>query len=544
MRTRAHDMKFNSRALFVPATLLACATLAHAQTAPLRNAPPAPAAASGVVSSSTTKGSFVLKEVRFSPTRAVPADELQALVQPFIGREIDATELTVIAAAVRRAYEQRGFGMTGVGYPQQDLTQGVLQISIVEPQVERVTVEATAKPPVSDARVSAVLDKAGVRAGQPLDLQALDRAMFTLNDWPGVSAKTTLLPTGDEGKYKVSVLTERRRSWDASVDFDNHGSSVSGRYRLGALLRLNNPGGIGDNLDLRVLASNGAGTTVGRLGYEAPIGYTPWRAGVGYSRVGYELGEQFEALDATGKADVFDASLSYPFVRSRDSNLVGRMSLVNKKLSDDVGSEISSEKTIRAAEFTLAFESRSTLFGGGYNGGTLGVQFGKLSDNSATPAPDTSPLGSFTKVSIQLTRLQALTRTLSLFVGGAGQWASKNLDNAEKFTLGGDKGVRAYPAAEGSSDMGALLNTELRYWINPQWSSYTFYDVGYGRLSKSPVVAGDNTRSIHGYGLGVQYTNPELFSLKASLGIRGNDPVQSEEDNPKARLLVQIQRSF
>jgi len=518
--------------------------LGHAQNAPLRNAPPAAPAASGVVSSSTAKGTFVLKEVRFSPTRAVPGDELQALVKPFIGKEIDATELTVISAAVRRAYEERGFGMAGVGYPPQDLTQGVLQITVVEPQVERVTVESSAKPPVTNARVSAVLDKAGVRPGQPLDLQALDRAMFTLNDWPGVSAKTTLLPTGDEGKYKVSVLTERRRSWDASIDVDNHGSSVSGRYRLGALLRLNNPGGIGDNLDLRVLASNGAGTTVGRLGYEMPIGYTPWRAGVGYSRVGYELGEQFEGAGFTGKADVFDASLSYPFVRSRDSNLVGRMGLSNKKLSDDVGAEISSKKTIRAAEFTLAFESRSSWRGGGYNGGTLGVQFGKLSDNSGTPPPDDSPLGTFTKVSVQLTRLQALTRTLSLFVGGAGQWASKNLDNAEKFTLGGDKGVRAYPAAEGSSDIGALLNTELRYWINPLWSGYTFYDMGYGRLSKTPVVAGDNTRSIHGFGLGVQYTNPELFTLKASLGLRGSDAVQSEEDNPKARLLVQIQRSF
>jgi len=525
---------------------IACAATAHAQNAPLRNTPPAAAAASAPSSSSsTTNGKFLLKEVRFSHTRAVPTAELQALVKPFIGREIDATELTVISAAVRRAYEQRGFGMAGVGYPPQDLTQGVLQITIVEPQVERVSIEPSGKPPVSAARAMAVLDKAGVRAGQPLDLQALDRAMFTLNDRPGVSAKTTLLPTGDEGKYKVSVQTERRRAWDASVDFDNHGSSVSGRYRLGTLLRWNNPAGIGDNLDLRLLASNGAGTTVGRLGYEAPIGYTPWRAGIGYSRVGYELGEQFESLDATGKADVIDASLSYPFVRSRDSNLVGRLSLVNKKLSDDVGAEISSKKTIRAAELSLAFEARSSWGGGGYSGGTVGLQLGKLTDQSDTAPVDTTPLGNFTKLSVQATRLQALTRTVSLFVGAAGQWANKNLDNAEKFTLGGDKGVRAYPTAEGSSDMGVLLNTELRYWVNPQWSSYAFYDWGHGRLRKAPdALTGDNTRTIHGFGLGVQYSNPELFTLKASLGFRGQERVQSEEDNPKARLLVQIQHSF
>jgi len=556
MSCQGHDMKLILSLCLSFAALAACASAALAQTAPLRNSPPAPAASS-VVSSSTTNGKFLLKEVRFSPARLMSPVELQALVKPFIGREIDATELTVIAAAVRRAYDERGLGMAGVGFPPQDLTQGVLQVAIVEPQIERVVVETSPKPPVPVTRVARVLDNAGIRAGEPLDLEMLDRALFTLNDWPGVAAKATLLPTGDEGKYRVSVQTEPRRPWDASIDFDNHGSSVSGRYRLGTLLRWNNPGGIGDNLDLRLLVSNGAGTTVGRLGYEAPIGATAWRGGIGYSRVGYELGEQFEGGGFTGKADVFDASLSYPFLRSRDGNLVGRLAVMNKKLTDDIAEFASSKKTIRAAEFTLAFESRSTFFGDGYNGGNLGVQFGRLSDNSATPPaagpppPDSTPpvgsttLGNFTKVSAQATRLQALTRTLSLFVGGAGQWANKNLDNAEKFTLGGDKGVRAYPVAEGSSDLGAIINTELRYWIDPQWSSYVFYDWAHGRLRKTPdALTGDNTRTLHGYGLGVQYTNPELFTLKASVGIRGSEPVLSENENPKARLLVQIQHSF
>ena len=544
MSRPGHDMKPILSFVASFAALLACASSALAQTTPLRNSPPAPAASS-VVSSSTTNGKFLLKEVRFSPTRLMSPAELQALVKPFIGREIDATELAVIAAAVRRAYDERGLGAAGVGFPPQDLTRGVLQIAVVEPQIERVTVESSPKPPVSVARVAKVLDNAGIRAGEPLDLEMLDRALFTLNDWPGVAAKATLLPSGDEGKYRVSVQTEPRRPWDASIDFDNHGSSVSGRYRLGTLLRLNNPSGIGDNLDLRLLVSNGAGTTVGRLGYEAPIGATAWRGGLGYSRVGYELGEQFEDAGFTGKADVFDASLSYPFLRSRDGNLVGRLAVMNKKLTDDIADFGSSKKTIRVAEFTLAFESRSTLFGGGYNGGNLGLQFGKLSDDSDTPPADSSPLGNFTKVSAQATRLQALTRSFSFFVGGAGQWASKNLDNAEKFTLGGDKGVRAYPAAEGSSDLGAIINTELRYWISPLWSSYAFYDWGHGRQHKTPdALTGDNTRTLHGYGLGVQYTDPELFTLKASVGIRGSEPVQSEDGNPKARLLVQIQHSF
>lgn len=538
------SMPMSFRVALIPMAV-ACLSAAHAQNAPLsplRNAPPAAPAASAVVSSTTTQGKFLLKEVRFSPTKAVPAAELQAAVKPFLGQEVDATGLTVIATAVRRVYEARGFGMAGVGYPPQDLTAGVLQIAIVEPQIGQLSVETPPEPPVSAERTSRVLESAGVRSGQPLDLQALDRAMYTLNDWPGVSAKATLLPTGDEGRYRVNVQTEARRAWDASIEADNHGSSASGRYRLGTLLRWNNPSGIGDNLDLRLLASNGAATTVGRLGYEAPLGATPWRAGLGYARVGYELSEDFAG--ATGNADVIDASVSYPLLRSRDRNLVGRFSVQNKKLSDDIPGITSSQKTIRGAELSFAFESRSTWGGGGFNGGSLGLLFGKLEyDNGSAPSPS-SPQGSFTKLSGQISHLQALARRLSLYFGVAGQWTHKTLDNAERFTLGGDKGVRAYPVAEGSSDLGAIVNTELRWWVNPQWSSYGFFDWGQGRDKGQDALTGNDRRTLHGYGLGVQFTDPELFTLKASVAVRGSEPVRSETDNPKARLLVQVQRSF
>lgn len=519
---------------------LAASTAAHAQQAPLRNSPTPAAAASAPTLAPTTQGRFLLKEVRFSPTRAVSAAELQAVVKPFIGREIDATDLSVISTALRRLYEARGFGMAGVGYPAQDLTAGVLQVSIVEPQVSQLSVESPPKPPVSPERTMRVLEGAGVRKGQPLDLQALDRAMYTLNDWPGVSARATLLPTGDEGLYKVNVQTEARRWWDASIDLDNHGSDASGRYRLGTLLRWNNPAGIGDNLDLRLLASSGAGTTVGRLGYEAPLGATPWRAGIGFSRVGYELSEEFTG--ATGTANVFDASVSYPVLRGRDRNLVTRVAVQHKKLEDNIADVVASDKSITALDTSLAFESRDAFGGGGFNGGSLGVMAGRLKYDSTAPAG--APHGSFAKLSLQASRLQALGRGFSLLAGLAGQWTDKTLDNAERFTLGGDKGVRAYPVAEGSSDLGAIVNLELRHWFNATWSGYTFYDWGHGRDKSQDALTGSTRRTLHGYGLGVQFTHPDLFTLKASLGVRGNEPVRSEPDNPKARLLVQVQRSF
>jgi len=484
--------------------------------------------------------SFRLKEVRFNPTVAVPEADLQQVVRPFIGREIASGDLVKVSTAIRQLYEARGYGLMGMGFVSQDLSDGVLQVTIVEPRTTRVLVDSTGKPPVSEERAQGVLAHSGVLAGQPLSLAQVDRAMFTLNDWPGVKARTTLTPGGDEGSYTVAVQAERGRAWEASVDADNHGTAVSGRYRAGVLLRWNNPTGTGDNLDLRAVASSGSGNTVGRLGYEMPVGASPWRAGVGYSRVNYELSERFEG--AVGTANVVDASLSYPFVRSRETNVIGRVGIEDKRLEDEF-SGLDTQKHLRAVTANLSFESRDGLAGGGFNGGSLGLAVGRLADG---PNIDASTVGNYSKLNFQFTRLQAVTRKVSTFVGVAGQLASGNLDNAEKLTLGGAKGVRAYPTAEAASDMGAILNAELRYWVNPQWTTYVFHDMARGRLQKSPTGAGtgSNSRTLHATGVGVQYTNPELLTLKATLGVRGDAPVLSDTDNGRTLLLVQVQHAF
>ncbi|CAN7295623.1 ShlB/FhaC/HecB family hemolysin secretion/activation protein [Rhizobacter sp. LjRoot28] len=486
---------------------------------------------------------FTLTKVTFTATQAVSEVELQQAVAPFLGREIGPAELESLTQAVRQRYEARGFGLVGVALPGQTLTDGVLHVAIAEPRITRVLVDHGDPAPVSDERAGRVLARHGVAAGEALNLQQLDRAMYTLNDWPGVKARATLTPSGDENAYSVAVRTESARAWDASVDADNHGTKVSGRYRVGALLRLNNPAGIGDNVDLRVVASEGSGNLVGRLAYEAPLGPTPLRAGVGYSRVNYELAGVFDG--AVGTADVVDASLSYPLVRTRERNVIARVALEHKTLHDEFFVE-ASDKRITAGTVQVSFESRDRWGGGGYNGGNAGVMLGRLRSASTHPAGvDTSALGAFAKASLQLTRLQALTPRFSFFAGVAGQWASQNLDNAEKLTLGGARGVRAYPAAEGASDQGAIVNTELRWWIDPHWSSFAFYDAAHGRLRRAPDGPGDNTRTLHGAGLGVQYSNPELFTLKATLGVRGSEPVLSDSDaNGRSLLLVQLQHSF
>jgi hemolysin activation/secretion protein len=219
--------------------------------------------------------------------------------------------------------------------------------------------------------------------------------------------------------------------------------------------------------------------------------------------------------------------------------VVGRLGLEDKRLTDEFG--VRSDKRLQGASAGLTFESRDALWGGGFTGGSVGLHIGRLKESAYA---DPSTIGSFGKATLQLSRLQSLSPRFAVFVGVGGQLSNHNLDSAEKMTLGGAKGVRAYPAAEAASDEAVMLNAELRYFVNAQWSTFAFHDAAKGHVQKSPYTLSGNTRILHASGLGLQYTNPQLLTLKATFGVRGAAPVVSDTDNGRSLFLLQLQHAF
>lgn len=569
----AHLGPGKRRALAAAAVLLAGSslhTLGHTQAVPgagdvIRQVPPppalpqrqeAPTAVPGTAPGAETTpadGSprFLLREVVLPETRGVPKAELMAVVAPFLGTQVNQRDLNTLANRVRERYQQAGLPLVGVGFPSQDVSQGIVRLLIVEPTVGRIQVVAGEDAPITEARARGLIHYFGLGSAELLNVHQLDRAMFTLNDLPGVAARATLNPSGDEGIYDLSIELTHRKRWDLALSADNHGNAVNGRYRPGALLRLQNPTGIGDNIDLRLLASTNGNLVLGRAAYELPVGYTPWRFAAGYSLVSYALGAPFDALDADGLARVFDASLSYPVLRSRLRNMVLRLGVEEKSLTDRINAfDLRTDKAITSLTAGLTYEGRDDWLGQGYTGAALQAVIGDLRIKSEDVRLADASLGrratqgGFGKINLQASRLQGFTREMSLFVGVTAQWASKNLDSAEKLTLGGPRGVRAYPSSEAASDQGVLVTSELRYWIDNRWTVFGLVDWARGSSLKRPASAEGNTRILRGSGLGVYFTDRDLFTLKATIAWRGKDQPRSESGNDNPRLFVELQRSF
>ena len=510
------------------------------------NALPAPPAAAPAVPEGTK---FTLKSIRFAGNEAVPSDVLLALAAGSIGQQVSMNDLNAIAARIAQAYRERGYPLAQVVIPPQDVTSGELTFTVLEGKIGRVRLTVAPGAPIRESMVRARL--AAIQPGKPLRQAELERTMLLLSDLPGIRVSSALETGSAPGTVDLNVTVEPVRRWNFAVAVDDYGAAPAGRWRLGAVGRLASPFGIGDNLDINLLAAERADTLYGRIGYDAPVNAYGTRAGIAYSHLYYYLGKNFSALDAHGDADVVTASISHPLIRSRSQNLLLRGALEYRSLTDKIGSvSFENPQKLYVASVGLSYESRDSFLGGGFNSADVQLSFAHLNIDSALAEQiDQGPFGRHTqgnsvRLTMQANRLNAITQKTSFFLGVSGQWANQNLDSSSRITLGGPRAVRAYSPSEAVVDEGLIGTAQLRYAVIPSLTLSAFFDIGVGRYNARSIPGqGANTVTRSGAGIGAFWTGPYGITVDGSIAWRTTGP-DTTGDDKLPRVYVQVSKSF
>ncbi|WP_194945248.1 ShlB/FhaC/HecB family hemolysin secretion/activation protein [Limnohabitans sp. DM1] len=258
------------------------------------------------------------------------------------------------------------------------------------------------------------------------------------------------------------------------------------------------------------------------------------KANFAVSRTRYVLGKEFAALDALGISDMISGGISYPVVRSQQTNLYASMTLQRKELMDFYRTtETKLQKSSTAGVFAVNFDLRDSFAGGGLTYGALTYTVGNMSNLNDFA----NTVGEFKKTSLDLVRIQSLSPRFSAFFKYSGQFTRKNLDSSEDLFLGGANAVRAYPQGEGAGDSGYFTQVELRY-TDGAYSPYVFYDSGRVSVYAEPTdTLPADVRKLAGVGLGLRY-NRDKFSLDVSAAWRkqGGKPVADMSSDPKPRV--------
>ena len=133
----------------------------------------------------------------------------------------------------------------------------------------------------------------------------------------------------------------------------------------------------------------------------------------------------------------------------------------------------------------------------------------------------------------------------------AGQWTNRNLDSAEKMSLGGPASVRAYDVSVVSGDTAVVGTVDLRrslgvlpWGVPGKWQVSVFLDAASVTVNSKPWTTAVNSVDLLGTGVGLEWSGPQQLSARVQLGHRLGDIPAGLKNPPRTRAWAELGWKF
>ncbi|MFG6430116.1 ShlB/FhaC/HecB family hemolysin secretion/activation protein [Roseateles sp. LYH14W] len=485
---------------------------------------------------------FAVRQVRIIGNTLVDTATLHALVAAAEGRSLTLQQLEDLARHITAHYQARGYLVSQAIVPAQTIKDGIVTLQVVEARLGKVVLDNQSRAATS--LLQATL--ATLQAGGAVEQERIEHALLLISDISGLTVNAVLKPGEQVATSDLVATVQPRPAVSGSVQADNLGNPVTGRARLGANVTINTPLGLGDALSLFALTS-GSDMRIGMLDYESVVTGSGTRLGASYSTLRYKLGGDFKALGGHGTADTWSLRARQPLARSRTFNLHGQVQAERLNLRDQVDSAgIQSARRVETLSASLSGDSRDV---NGLNFWRLALTGGQVRFNNAVAqqadAVTTRTRGGFHKLNLSLARLQGLDANTSVLLNVAGQWTQDNLDPSQKMSVGGAYNVRAYDMGSLSADSGYTATAELRRRLGAAWQVQAFVDAAQVTVNRKPWDASQPNRArLYGAGLGLEWSNPEGWAVKANIAQRLGKLTPLLDTAARSRAWIQLSKEI
>lgn len=452
----------------------------------------------------------------------VSSEEIQAVLAPWIGKTVTLSELENAANQVATLYQTKG-RLVQVTLPPQRITDGVVALKIIEAKLGAVNIQGKESGRFSEERVMKHVTTQQA-TGEIVDTKAIERAIYILNETPGVAVTTEIEPGQNDGDVDVRVNVSDSPWYRGKVEVNNYGNRATGIQQYNANLILDNPGRLGDQLIFSVIKSEGS--EYKQASYSLPLNFDGWRLGASTSSLSYENVGAFAypqfAGAGYGSAKTHSINTSYALLRTTTTNANLTFSSDFKSYENKLKQteDYSSVYSVRDRVFGFSANHYDSFFGGGVTTLNLNRTIGALSiDATKSPNYGVWTPNDYKKWNFTISRnQQVIPDDVVLNVTFSAQRANVNLDSSQKFYLGGPYGVRGYPGSQGGGSEGDLLVVELQKQLPMKVVGSIFYD--YGRVTQYKTqeayealkgnTNADNSYFLKSIGIGIKRTDDGL----------------------------------
>jgi len=365
--------------------------------------------------------------------------------------------LNYMLETVTLAYVEAGYVAARAYLPEQDLSDGELQIAVLEGEVSDIIILENGE---RVEPVRALTAFPGME-GDALRLRALEQGLAQINRLPTSNATAELVPGNEPGTTAVQVSIDQRRPWQASLYADNRGTETTGKNNFGVILTYDNLVNANDRWTvsyqrstdpapaLNSSAERSEGEPLGRaFSLSGSIPYGFWTFGIGISESDYitEIDGISDPIELTGESESLRLSAERLITLSPSGRWDAGAALTWKDSTNEIlGTRIdTSSRTLTNLD---GYVRRTQPLFGGFLSTTATVRkgvtlLGAFDDDEAPPG---SPTAQYIAYLGDLSYRRAWNVAGQQIVwssGISGQFSQDRLFGSEEFSLGGFSSVR------------------------------------------------------------------------------------------------------
>ena len=464
---------------------------------------------------------FKIEQISIQGATLIDSKILESLVHDKLGQLLSAKQIQKIGLKLSDYYRSQGW-LARVVFPEQDLHSGTLIVNILE-SVYRGN-ELDALESRADSELLEQLAVGDLVSGEALSLQSIESGVLKANDQPGIRTTAVLVPGEASGETKLKLKLTDSALISGNLSYSNQGIRSTGSNQYQGNINFNNPLGRADQFSVQALGSENMFSVRGQYGWL--LNRFGSRFSIYGSQLHYELGGNFANLQAEGEGRVLGGIVNHPLIRRSEENLYASISIENRlNQSSQLGS-LSRLRDINLLALAISADKTDHLLGLAQNNAGLQLNLGHLNidlENERQSDQQTvRAAGDFFKLSFNLIRTEYFNDNWNLSLAFSGQWAAKNLDSSQKFSLGGPSGVRAFPVNEGMGDSGCLLTAELRRQLGYGFQGMIFADTGAVEVNHG-LWMGSGTQHnqyiLAGVGLGLRWNYQQEWQASATVGL-------------------------
>ncbi|MBE0507856.1 MAG: ShlB/FhaC/HecB family hemolysin secretion/activation protein [Marinospirillum sp.] len=515
---------------------------------------------------------FRLTDAKNLPEYGIRLTDLQQLLDAARDEQPEGFTIGQMEAVTNRItnyYRSKGLILAKAVLPVQTVTDGVVDIQVIEGHLGRVLAENNRV--YSTRALSRPFNNL---KGRPVSQQEAESALLILTDFPGLAAFGMFQPGQKVGEADLLIRVPNEERFNASLRVDNHGSETTGIYRGRGQLHWNNITGNADRLSITLQQSaQPQNSQYGALDYHIFFNRY-WQAG-GYARQNtFDVGGEFESLEISGESSQYGLYGHYQWIRSRERNLSSKVELASKYATTERMGEQINEDRLTLLNLGINYDSVDTRFSGlNYAGIEISQGFndllGAMGDSASSyeldrdkrpsrqggerGADGRSPFaeGEFTKVLAFYSRLQNLTQGSSLLLRSEFQYSADILVPMEQYAVGGADHVRGFNSSYTMYDTGGLVSLEYilqapllgdrQAFGGWRWRDMLqfsiFYDHSLGEKNSPMPNEPQGMYQMSGAGVGIRFNIPNQLTSRIQLATPLTDE-SGNDDEEKAQPQV------